>query len=109
MSWLTENAKSLKVHASPTDNGGKKAITNYKILQSNEKYSLLEITLETGRKNQIRAQFELIKHPVAGDKKYGATTNPLGRLCLHASALCFKHPITNEILNFDTGIPASFR
>ena len=109
VSWLTENAKSLKVYASPTDNGGKKAITNYKIIQSNDKYSLLEITLETGRKNQIRAQFEQIKHPVAGDKKYGATTNPLGRLCLHASALIFKHPITNEIMTFDTGIPASFR
>ncbi len=109
VSWLTENAKSLKVYASPTDNGGKKAITNYKIIQSNDKYSLLEITLETGRKNQIRAQFEQIKHPVAGDKKYGATTNPLGRLCLHASALIFKHPITNEIMTFDTGIPTSFR
>lgn len=109
VSWLTESAKSLKVYASPTDNGGKKAITNYKLLQSNDKFSLLEITLETGRKNQIRAQFEQIKHPVAGDKKYGATTNPLGRLCLHASALSFKHPITNEVLTFDTGIPASFK
>ena len=65
-------------------------------------------SLETGRKNQIRVHAAEIGHPVAGDRKYGAATNPLHRLCLHARTLTLKHPVTGEILSFDTGIPRSF-
>ncbi len=108
ISWLTENPKSLKMISSPKDNGGKKAITHYKLLKSNGKYSLVELELETGRKNQIRVQMASIGCPVAGDKKYGAVTNPLGRVCLHAQTLAFRHPVTGERLRFDTGIPQTF-
>lgn len=108
ISWLTENPKSLKMMSSPKDNGGKKAITRYKLLKSNGKYSLVELELETGRKNQIRVQMASIGCPVAGDKKYGAVTNPLGRVCLHAQTLAFRHPVTGERLRFDTGIPQTF-
>ncbi|MDR0830414.1 MAG: RluA family pseudouridine synthase, partial [Prevotellaceae bacterium] len=91
-SWLTENRKSLKMNSSPTDNGGKKAVTNYKVIRQGEKFSLLELELETGRKNQIRVQLASISHPIIGDKKYGAQSNPLKRICLHARTLEFFHP-----------------
>lgn len=108
ISWLTENPKSLKMISSPTDNGGKKAITSYQVLKSNGKYSLVELSLETGRKNQIRVQLASIGCPVAGDKKYGAHTNPLRRLALHAKVIAFSHPITTEKMRFDTDIPQLF-
>ena len=109
VSWLTENPKSLKMESSPTDNGGKKAITRYKTIKSNGLYTLLEVNLATGRKNQIRVQLASIGHPIAGDKRYGAKNNPLGRLCLHARTLRFIHPATGQVMNFDTDIPAIFR
>ncbi|MFI3297392.1 MAG: RluA family pseudouridine synthase [bacterium] len=109
VSWLTENERSLKMQSSPTDNGGKKAITNYNLVKDNGRYSLIELNLETGRKNQIRVQMASIGHPIAGDKRYGAQSNPLGRLCLHARTISFMHPITREIMRFDTDIPKIFR
>ena len=69
-SWLTENS-TFKVYSSPVDNGGQHAVTHYKKIQSNKNYSLLEVQLETGRKNQIRVHLEELGHPVVGDKKYG--------------------------------------
>jgi 23S rRNA pseudouridine1911/1915/1917 synthase len=107
-SWLTESKKSLKMHSSPVDNGGKKAVTNYKVLKNGEKYSLLEVELETGRKNQIRVQLASVNHAVAGDKKYGAATNPLKRICLHAKTLEFYHPRTNKKMSFDSAVPKDF-
>ena len=109
VSYLTESRKSLKMKSSPTNNGGKKAVTNYKILHRGEKYSLLELELKTGRKNQIRVQLASIGHPIAGDKKYGAQTNPLQRICLHARSLAFFHPITRQKMFFDTDIPKEFK
>lgn len=109
VSWLTENSKSFKMHSSPTDNGGKKAITNYKVIKSNGNYTLLYLWLETGRKNQIRVQMASIGHPVAGDKRYGAHSNPINRLCLHANLIAFVHPMTGERMKFDTGIPQIFQ
>lgn len=109
VSWLTENPKSFKMHSSPTDNGGKKAITNYKVIKSNGNYTLLYVWLETGRKNQIRVQMASIGHPVAGDKRYGAHSNPINRLCLHANLIAFVHPATGESMKFDTGIPQMFQ
>ena len=107
--WLTENRKSLKMHSSPTDNGGKEAVTHYKTLKNNGLYTLLEMELETGRKNQIRVHMSDLGTPIAGDKKYGAASNPLGRICLHARSLVFKHPFTFEMMTFDTGIPKNFK
>lgn len=106
-SWLTES-KAYKVHSSPFDNGGKKAVTHYKKIRSNRDFCLLEILLETGRKNQIRVHMEEIGHPIAGDKKYGARTNPLKRLGLHATTLIFIHPKTGERMQFHSKIPQKF-
>jgi 23S rRNA pseudouridine1911/1915/1917 synthase len=77
---------------------GRRAVTNYEVLRDNGKYSLLRIRLETGRKNQIRVHMQEMGHPVAGDKKYGATGSPLGRLGLHASLLEAIHPVTKRPL-----------
>ena len=107
VSWLKES-KTLKMFSSPYDNGGKKAITHYKTLRAARACSLLELQLETGRKNQIRAHMEHIGHPVVGDKKYGARTNPLGRLGLHAAVLAFVHPASGETLRFVTDVPGKF-
>ena len=107
VSWLTENEVSLKISSSRTDNGGKEAITNYRVIKSNDEFSLLEIELETGRKNQIRVHMESIGHPIVGDRKYGSTTT-IGRLALHARVLEFYHPMTSEPLHFETPVPKEF-
>ncbi|MFB1050116.1 RluA family pseudouridine synthase [Paraliobacillus sp. JSM ZJ581] len=107
VSWLKET-KTHKMYASAKDNGGQKAITHIKKLDANKKYTLLELELDTGRKNQIRVQMEQMNTPVVGDKKYGAATNLIGRLALHANVLAFKHPITNKTLEFKVEVPNAF-
>jgi 23S rRNA pseudouridine1911/1915/1917 synthase len=106
-SWLKDN-KAYVTYSSPTDNGGKFATTHYHTLQRTEKQSLIELKLETGRKNQIRVHMQDIGHPVVGDAKYGDGYNPIGRLALHAFRLNFYHPITGERMNFETPIPPLF-
>jgi len=106
-SWLKEN-KALVMFSSQTPNDGQKAITHYKLLRANKQFSLLEVKLETGRKNQIRVHMKDMGHPVTGDKKYGAKLNPIGQMGLHARVLAFKHPVTGKTLRFDTPIPGKF-
>lgn len=106
-SWLKETA-TLKMYSSPRPNDGQHAVTHYKTIKAAKSYSLLEVTLETGRKNQIRVHMQDIGHPVVGDKKYGAKTKPIGRLGLHARVLAFEHPTTGELLRFVTPIPKPF-
>lgn len=106
-SWLNEN-KMFVVYSSALDNGGKRAVTNYRTLKRKNDYSLVELKLDTGRKNQIRVHMQDLKHPIAGDYKYGAQTDPAGRICLHAFRLEFTHPITGELLKFETEYPKTF-
>ncbi|WP_288394858.1 RluA family pseudouridine synthase [uncultured Vagococcus sp.] len=106
-SWLTES-KTFKMYSSSFDNGGKQAITHYKKIRGNKNYSLLEVMLETGRKNQIRVHMEEIGHPIVGDKKYGAHGNPLKRVGLHATTLVFKHPVTGKQMKFTSKVPKKF-
>jgi 23S rRNA pseudouridine1911/1915/1917 synthase len=89
--------------------GVKHAVTHYRTIASNGTYSMLEITLETGRKNQIRTHLSDKDHPVVGDRMYGSTVNPLGRLGLHAKLLGFDHPRSGKRLVFTVPIPKSFR
>ncbi len=109
-SWLREDNATHTVHSvRGKTEGAKYAVTHYNVLDSCPGgWSLVEFELETGRKNQIRVHASDMGHPVAGDKKYGARTNPLGRVALHARTLCFIHPYTGETLRFDTGIPRRF-
>ncbi|GMR03474.1 MAG: RluA family pseudouridine synthase [Thermodesulfovibrionia bacterium] len=82
--------------------------TKYRVLKRGREYSLLDIQLVTGRKNQIRVHLADIGHPVAGDKKYGAKTNPFSCLGLHAYLLSFKHPVTGKPLRFESKMPGKF-
>ena len=106
-SWLTES-KAFIMYSSRTPNAGQKAVTHYRVLQKNKNYSLLDVKLETGRKNQIRVHMQDIGHSIIGDKKYGAVKHPIGRLGLHARVLGFKHPITGEDVRYETDIPKEF-
>ena len=106
--WLKDN-KAYVTYSSPTDNGGKYAVTHFHVLDRTTEHSLVEYQLETGRKNQIRVHSADMGHPVCGDVKYGNGDNPLHRLCLHAYVLCFTHPVTHERMEFETLIPAGFR
>jgi len=87
----------------------KLAITHYRTLAAAGEWSMLEVRLETGRKNQIRVHLSEAGHPVAGDLFYGAKTNPLGRLGLHAKLLGFTHPTPGERLTFNAPTPRAFR
>lgn len=108
ISYLKENSAFVTFSSDKEIEGSKKAVTHYTVLKRSKGFSLVEANIETGRKNQIRVHMQSLGHSVVGDKKYGATTNPLGRLGLHAKSIIFKHPKTGKILSFQTGIPAKF-
>ena len=107
VSYLRENVNHM-VYATQ-DPSGQKAITHYSVVKENEKYALLRVKIDTGRKNQIRVQMQEIGHPIVGDDKYGCTKNPLKRLGLHASCLEFMHPVTKEIIHISAPVPPAFR
>lgn len=106
-SWLTEDKRFI-THSSPVDNGGKYAVTHYRVNNSSNGYSLVECVLETGRKNQIRVHMADLGHPVVGDSKYGSKGDPMRRLGLHAYMLCFTHPVTGKHMRFETPVPVCF-
>lgn len=91
-----------------TKTGGKLAITNYKPIKINDKYTMLDINIETGRKNQIRVHMTEMHHPIVGDKKYYSKDNPLKRLALHHYEISLIDPITNKLLTFKSPIPKEF-
>ncbi len=107
-SYLREN-NNMVVYSSKEGDDGKYAITNYITLKTNPIYSLLEMSLRTGRKNQIRVHLQDIGHPIVGDKKYGSKVNPISRLGLHAQVLAFQHPVNGRELRFETSIPRKFQ
>lgn len=106
-SHLVETATHLSFSGSPGPNA-KEAVTSYQVIKVGNGYSLLDISIETGRKNQIRVHMKESGHPVAGDKQYGARTNPIGRLCLHANELSFTHPVTGAATTFKAKTPRDF-
>lgn len=113
-SWLSEN-RMFVTYSSVFDNGGKYAVTNYRTLKRKNGYSLVELKLDTGRKNQIRVHMQDLHHPIVGDFKYGSVeaeygdrANPVGRICLHAFRLAFRHPVTGELMKFETTYPPAF-
>ena len=116
--WLTEDPHTGMVYSSPKDDGGQKAVTHYKVINSTIigeedqalPISLIELNLETGRTNQIRVHMQSIDHPVVGDRKYGHGNeySPIDRLCLHAKVLEFIHPMTEKKVRFEAGMPKEF-
>lgn len=107
-SWLTEN--EYGVVSSPTDNGGKLAITHYKTLRKQGRFALVQMQLETGRRNQIRVHMREIGHPLLKDPIYGYRddNSPIDRLALHAFRLYFKHPVTEKDVRLETPFPDEF-
>lgn len=106
-SYLKEN-KAFIVYSSQDPEGGDLAITHYKILKQSRTKSLLELELETGRKNQIRVHMKDLGCPIIGDKKYGGEPSEINRVALHANKIRFIHPVTKQEMLFDTGIPNRF-
>ena len=107
-SWLAPSGTSRMRVARPGEKGALKAVTDYRVLARGNGYSRLELGLETGRKHQIRAQLAAEGYPIAGDLRYGARTDPVGRVCLHAVLLLLEHPVTHEVLRFESPAPVEF-
>ena len=104
-SYLLETKTNL-VYSTNDSKKGKLAITNYKVIYETDKYSLLDINIKTGRKNQIRVQLSNLGNPILGDKKYGSKSNPIRRMCLHAYHINFK--LKNREYDFITPYPKEF-
>lgn len=108
VSNLVEN-KAFMTYSVHTGSDEGRAVTHYRVIKRKNGYSLVELELETGKKNQIRVHMHDIGHPVAGDNKYGNGDDPIGRLALHAFRLCFYHPVSGELLKFETPYPGAFK
>lgn len=106
-SYLKKNAQNM-MYSSKKVGDGQLAVTHYKVLKESKDYSLLDVNIDTGRKNQIRVHLGEKGHYIIGDDKYGNPSNPLKRLGLHAYSLELRHPFTNKKLKFFAKIPAEF-
>lgn len=106
-SYLKET-KTLLVYSSNDKKNGKLAITNYNVIKISKKYSMLDIDIKTGRKNQIRVHMKDIDHPILGDKKYGNKKSSANRLMLHAKELAIINPKTKKKMTFICDVPKSF-
>ena len=101
--YLLENKQQF-VYSSKNEQG-KEAITHYNVIKNNNNYSLLQVFIDTGRRNQIRVHLSEKGYPIVGDKKYRCKTNPIKRLCLHANILEFIHPITKKLIHIESNMP----
>lgn len=106
-SYLAETSQ-FEVYSTQNPDEGQLAVTRYRTLKTGGGYSLLEVSLDTGRKNQIRVHMKDLGHPIAGDRKYGAKSSPIHRLALHAMTLRFVHPVTRRDMRFETPVPVPF-
>ncbi len=106
-SYLTENS-AHEVYSTQNPEEGQLAVTRYRTVGHRGPYTLLELNLATGRKNQIRVHLKDSGHPIVGDRRYGSDESPIHRLALHACTLRFVHPVTRRDMNFSCPLPASF-
>lgn len=109
--WLTRNEKQNKAYAHQSEvKGSKKAVLDYRLIGSSERYSLLEVALHTGRHHQIRCQLAAIHCTIKGDLKYGAPrSNPDGSICLHARRVAFEHPVSHKPIDVVAPYPEGLR
>lgn len=107
-SYLYEG-RDLRMRSVDDPVRGVLAVTHFKVVKKSHRYSMVEVRLETGKKNQIRVHFAEAGHPVIGDRIYGEPSDPIGRLGLHAKELGFRHPRTGRELRFEAPLPDSFK
>jgi 23S rRNA pseudouridine1911/1915/1917 synthase len=107
-SLLAEN-RSRRMHSTQDLSIGKIAVTHFRVLRCTGRITVLEVILETGRKNQIRVHLSEMGHPIVGDRAYGSTLDPLRRMGLHAFCLGFQHPGNRTPVLFETPPPLEFR
>ena len=105
--YLMEDRKQF-VYSSKNKEG-KEAITHYSVIKNNNNYSLLQVFIDTGRRNQIRVHLSERGYPIVGDKKYRCKSNPIKRLCLHANILEFIHPVSKKLIHIECDIPNEFK
>ncbi|MFA5235496.1 MAG: RluA family pseudouridine synthase [Bacilli bacterium] len=105
--YLKETTTHM-MYVSDRPGDGQLAVTHYQVMKTNSQYSLLDVTIDSGRKNQIRVQLRHIGHPIVGDDKYDTLLNPIDRLGLHAYHLSLKHPETGRLYEFKATMPPSF-
>lgn len=106
-SYLKETSTNV-MYSSDNPHNGQLATTHYKVKKENAKYSMVDVNIDSGRKNQIRVHMGDLGHNIVGDTKYGDPSNPLKRLGLHAYALEFKHPVTGNMIKLKAPIPKEF-
>ena len=106
VSYLNENEGHMVYETTKTK--GKYACTQYRVISENNKYTLLDVNIKTGRKNQIRVQLKENGNVIVGDKKYGSNIDPLKRMALHAYKLEFNDPRTNKRVNIEIDLPYAF-
>ena len=106
-SFLMEDRRQF-VYSSKSGQG-KEAITHYEVIKNNNNYSMLQVFIDTGRRNQIRVHLSEHGFPIVGDKKYRCKSNPVKRLCLHANMLEFIHPVSKKLISIKCDVPEEFR
>ena len=99
--------RSLRVRPTRRRDQGKEAITGYRVIEERKDSSVVELSLTTGRRGQIRAQLAALGHPIVGDDAYGSRRDPLRRVCLHATRLAFTGP-GNRRVKFESPPPREF-
>ena len=106
--WLTRDERNNKARAYDREvPNSKQAILDYRLIARSERYWLLEIELHTGRHHQIRCQLAKIGCPIRGDLKYGAPRSSSdGSISLHARRICFEHPVSHQLIDITTSVPA---
>ena len=107
-SYLKKNSQNM-MYSSKKVGDGQLAITHYKVIKEIENYSLLDVNIDSGRKNQIRVHLGDLGHHVIGDDKYGNPSNPIKRLGLHAYELELEHPLTHKVMKFTAPMPKEFK
>ena len=108
-SWLIEDKHLHVKRVKSTFKGAKQSITHWRVEDQDEFVSLIEVIIETGRRHQIRMAMQSIGCPIVGDTIHGAKTNPLNRVCLHATTLGFSHPLSNQFTQYDSIVPFANR
>ena len=107
-SYLAEDPETYEMYSTTDKEKGKLATTAYRVLKQGMKYAMLELSVKTGRKNQLRVHMKDMGNPVSGDRKYGGHASPINRVALHANLLSFIHPTTQEVVTFTSPTPSNF-